>query len=127
MIGDKNDSAQRFWFRRWSGEEHDRTGGLSDKAPGDIAKKSMQHDLFFQRAGNDHVDFIFNQDPQDRVGRIALFVMDGRIARELQLRKRVAEFLRGFLTAFTHINHMKIGNKPIPDSLCFREYLLETL
>ena len=85
----------------------------------------MQHDLFFQRAGNDHVDFIFNQDPQNRVGRVALLVMDDRIARELQLRKRIAEFLRGFLIAFTHVNHMQIGNKPVPDSLCFREYLLE--
>ena len=85
----------------------------------------MQDDLFFQRARNDHVDFMFNQDAQNRVSRLALLVMDGRIARELQLRKRIAKFLCGFLIAFTHVNHMKVGNKPVPDSLCFREYLLE--
>ena len=46
IIGNENDPAQRFGFRRWFGEKHNRARRFSHKATRDIAEKRMQHHLF---------------------------------------------------------------------------------
>src|SRR5206468_2948086 len=123
IIGNKNDSAQRFWLRFRLGEEHDRTAGFTHKAARDIAKKWMQHDLLFERAGDDHVDLLPAERAENGFGWVACFVMNRCIDWKLQLRERISKRLCRFLIACAHINQMELRRKRVPNSLRFGNYL----
>src|SRR6266853_2226053 len=125
IVGNKNDSAQRFWLRFGLGEEHDRTAGLPHKAARDIAKKWMQHDLLFECAGDDHVDLLLGERAENGFGWVTCFVMNRRVNRKLQLRERISKRLCRFLIAFTHINQMELRRKPVSNSLRFGNYLFK--
>jgi len=44
----------------------------------------MERTLFLQRAGDDKIDIVVGDCPQDSIGRVSLAIMDRRIARQLQ-------------------------------------------
>jgi hypothetical protein len=48
------------------------------------------------------------------------------IGRKLQLRECIVKFLRCLFIPIAHINQVKVGGKPFPDSLCFSEDVLES-
>ena len=79
MIGivcDKNDPAQRLRFELWVGEKQNGTARFAQKATGDVSEKWMECTLFLQRAGDDKIDIVVDDRPQDSVGRIALAIID---------------------------------------------------
>src|SRR4029453_10828 len=126
MIGNENDLPQWLRFHIWMREKHHLAGGFSDKAARDIAKKWVQHDFLFERAGNNHVDLVAVEHAENGLGWIAVFVMNWGIGRKLHLRERIVERLRCLLITIAHINQMKVGRKSVPDSLRFSKYLLES-
>jgi hypothetical protein len=85
-------------------EKYDPAGSFSHKAARDIAKKSVQHDFFFERAGNNQVDLLAVEHAEDGLGWIAVFVMNRRIGWQLHLRERIVKLLRCLLITIAHIN-----------------------
>src|SRR4030095_10125244 len=104
MIGNENDLPQWFRFNIWVREKHHLAGGFSHKAARDIAKKWMEHDFLFERAGNNHVDLVAVDHAENSLGWIAVFVMNWGFGRKLHLRERIVERLRFILITIAHIN-----------------------
>src|SRR5438874_1913320 len=90
-----------------------------------VAAKWMERTLFLQRAGDDKIDIVVGDCPQDSIGRVSLTIMDRRIARQLQPAKYFLEFLCRLVVPFADVDQAQICAEPLANSSRLGKHLLK--
>src|SRR5437588_13124389 len=125
VVRDKDDFLKRLRFELRVCEKQNGTTRLAQQSSRDISQKRMKRALFFQGAGHDKIDIVLGDGSQNASCRIALTIMNRRIAGQMQATKNVLEFFIRFVTALSDINQAQLSAEPLADPACFGKDLLE--
>src|SRR5438874_12949132 len=107
MIGvvcDKNYPTKRLRLELRVGEKQNRTAGFAQKSASDVPEKRMKRGLFFQCTGDDKIDVVLRDSSQNSIGRIALTIMNRRIARQLQPAEDFLKFFCRLVSSFADVD-----------------------
>src|SRR5256885_13024295 len=93
IVGQENDSTERFRFALGFDEKNDRAIGFSNEGSRHISEERPEHHFLLQRARYQQIDFVGFRGLEDRHGRIfALLVMNGGILGKREREQRFGDF-----------------------------------
>ena len=125
VFGDEDDVPQRLRLQVGLGEKHHRTSRFAHQPARHVAEKLPVHRFLFQRARDKQFRPGLARRGQDGAGRIAFFILNERIFRQLQFFQGLGKFTRRGDVLFSDIDEAQSALEAIAHPSRLREHAVK--